>query len=74
MEFYRSYNVDAAGNTIAFKGFPSDSDHNACVQALAYKAEGKWHTMELWTGCDSVDCSALSNRGLGRRVSLPSVS
>ena len=71
MDFYRAYNVDEFGNTLSFKGFPSASDRDACMQALTLKQDGKWHTMELWTGIDRVDCSALSERGKGRQILLP---
>ncbi len=68
MEYYRAYNMDAAGKTVAFKGFPAESDRDACVQAHAYKERGKWHAMELWAGSCSIDCSDLPSRSLGRRV------
>lgn len=69
MEFYRVYNMDAAGEAISFKGFPAADDSDACAQALGHKVQGKWHAMELWAGCDSIDCSDLSHHGIGRRVS-----
>jgi hypothetical protein len=70
MEYYRAYQMDPAGRTVAFKGFPAESDRDACVQALTYQEDGKWHALELWTGSECVDCSDLSDRGMGRRLSL----
>ena len=71
MEFYRAYNVNQTGETLAFKGFPAETDRDACLQALTLKENGHWHTMELWTGCDSVDCSELHKHREPRRLSLP---
>jgi hypothetical protein len=71
MQFYRVYNLDRAGKTLGFKGFPARSDDHACQQAEKIKEGGKWHAMELWTGNDQIACSeSIDPRPLGRQIEL----
>ena len=71
MDFYRAYNVNAEGKTLSFKGFPAESDRDACMQASTIKENGNWHTLDLRTGVREVDCAALSGERLGRQVFMP---
>lgn len=71
MQFYRVYNMDRGGRTLGFKGFPARNDHDACVVAKTYKAGGKWHEMELWTGNDKIECTAtVDPRPHGRQIEI----